>query len=95
MEITHKGNEFIATIDDQQAGLIEYSLVNEHTIILAHTEVNDNFRGQGVGQAILKHIIEYARENDIRLIPLCPFTKAEIDKHPEYHDVLHQKTEKS
>lgn len=91
MKITHKDNQFIATVDDREAGLIEYVPVNETTIILAHTEMNDDFRGQGVGQTILEHIIEHARENNLKLIPLCPFTKAQMDKHPEYHDVLHQR----
>lgn len=90
MNISHINNQFIAHIDQREAGLIEYSTVNENTIILAHTEVGDDFRGQRVGQTILEHIVEYARENNIKLIPLCPFTKAQLDKHPEYHDVLHK-----
>jgi predicted GNAT family acetyltransferase len=32
--------------------------------------------------------VEYARENNIKLIPLCPFSKSVFDKVPEFKDVL-------
>jgi predicted GNAT family acetyltransferase len=32
--------------------------------------------------------VEYARENDIKIVPVCPFVKEIIDETPEYQDVL-------
>ena len=44
--------------------------------------------GLGVGVALVKRGVEDARKNGIRIIPLCPFAKAQIGKHKEWQDVL-------
>ncbi|HHX53256.1 MAG TPA: N-acetyltransferase [Erysipelothrix sp.] len=90
MKVVKTNNQFIAYIDDNKAGLIEVVPISETAITLAHTEVGDDFRGMRVGQTILEYIIDYARDNSIKLMPLCPFTKAQMDKHPEFHDVLYE-----
>lgn len=58
-------------------------------IIVDHTSVGDEFRGQGVGDQLLDAVVEYARENQLKVIPLCPFVKARMAKFPDkYGDVL-------
>ncbi|PSL40066.1 hypothetical protein B0H99_10679 [Planomicrobium soli] len=57
-------------------------------IIVDHTHVADNLRGQGVGEALVKKVIEYAREEKLMIVPLCPFAKKQFQVHPEYQDVL-------
>ena len=57
-------------------------------MILDHTEVDINYRGKGIGNKILNKIVEYVRENDIKIIPLCPFAKSVFDKDKSIGDVL-------
>jgi predicted GNAT family acetyltransferase len=45
-------------------------------------------RGTGAGKELVKAGVEFARENDLTVLPLCPFAKAIIDKTPEFQDVL-------
>lgn len=45
-------------------------------------------RGQKVGEALVKRIVEFAREEGKMIIPLCPFAKGQMERHEEYHDVL-------
>lgn len=66
-----------------------YSVVNPSLIIIDHTEVDDSLKGKGAGLKLLNKTVEYARENNIKIIPLCPFAKSVFDKkHEEYKDVL-------
>ena len=65
-----------------------FSIMNATTIIIDHTGVPDEWRGMGVGKALVERGVLDARERGIRIIPLCPFAKAQIDKHPEWQDVL-------
>ncbi|MEO1039330.1 MAG: GNAT family N-acetyltransferase [Pseudomonadota bacterium] len=65
-----------------------YSVANEHLIIIDHTGVPEEWRGKGVGVALVERGVIDARERGVRIIPLCPFAKAQIDKHPEWQDVL-------
>lgn len=86
----HKGF-FKATIDGKEAGRMTYSWAGENRIIVDHTEVNPDFSGQGVGQKLIENVLAYARENNLKIIPLCPFAKAQFDRHPDWHDVLLKK----
>lgn len=65
-----------------------YSRAGETTIIIDHTDVPDALRGKGVGVRLVERAVQDARANSIRIIPLCPFAKAQIQRHPEWQDVL-------
>jgi uncharacterized protein len=61
-----------------------FSRVNEHLIIIDHTEVPDAFRGQGVGVKLVTRAVEDARAAGTKIIPLCPFASAQFKRHPEW-----------
>lgn len=65
-----------------------YSRAGATRIIIDHTEVPDPFRGQGVGVVLVRTAVEDARREGRKIIPLCPFAKAQLEKHPEWRDVL-------
>jgi len=66
----------------------EYSLV-DHGMILPHTLVPEAFEGKGVASALAKTALGYARERGLKVIPTCPFMSGYIQKHPEWHDIVH------
>lgn len=92
MEIKQSDNgqrgKFVAYIKGEKAGLISYTVTAVGCIALTHTEVDNKFRGQKVGQQILEEIVDYARENNILIMPFCSFTQAMFQQHDEYADVL-------
>ena len=57
-------------------------------MIVDHTEVGEELRGTGAGKRLVRAGVEYARENDLKLRPLCSFAEAIINKTPELQDVL-------
>jgi predicted GNAT family acetyltransferase len=65
-----------------------YSRTNERLIIIDHTEVPAALRGRKVGERMVRQAVEDARRDGVAIIPLCPFAKAQIDRHPEWQDVL-------
>ncbi len=85
---TAKGR-YVATIAgiDTEAELT-YSRVNEKLIIADHTGVPDVFRGRGLGRALVRRLVDDARAQGVKIIPLCPYVKAELLKHPEWNDVF-------
>jgi predicted GNAT family acetyltransferase len=74
-----KIGDYFALIDYQPAG---------KNIVFTHTEVPRIFEGQGVGSKLARHALDYARENGLTVIPLCPFVAAYIRRHPEYQDLV-------
>lgn len=67
-----------------------YSRAGEGLIIIDHTEVPAALRGRKIGERLVRQAIEDARLGGVAIIPLCPFAKAQIDRHPEWQDVLHR-----
>jgi predicted GNAT family acetyltransferase len=65
-----------------------YSRAGEGLIIIDHTEVPAALRGRKVGERLVREAVEDARRDGIAIIPLCPFAKAQIDRRPEWQDVL-------
>lgn len=92
MEIQHINNEskgfFKATEDGKEAGRMTYSKAGESRFIIDHTEVNPEFNGKGVGKKMVLAAVEYARQNQLKILPLCPFAKSVFDKTEEIRDVL-------
>ena len=80
--------EFVATFDGQKAGLMTYSWAGDDKIIIDHTEVEPAYNGKGVGKAMVYKAVEFAKENNLKIIPLCPFAKATFQKNEEIRDVL-------
>ncbi|MGF7162625.1 putative GNAT family acetyltransferase [Rhodoligotrophos appendicifer] len=65
-----------------------YSRAGDGLIIIDHTEVPAALRGRKVGERLVRQAIEDARRDGVDIIPLCPFAKAQIGRHPEWQDVL-------
>jgi predicted GNAT family acetyltransferase len=50
--------------------------------------VPDALRGRALGRALITRLVEDARAEGFKIIPLCPYTNAERRKHPEWADVF-------
>ncbi len=89
-DITLAGSKGSVTASDgtSKAGEMTFSIAGEELIIIDHTEVDKNFRGKNVGQDIVLHMVDYARQNSIKIIPLCPFAKSVFQKQADIRDVL-------
>lgn len=59
------------------------------TLVIAdHTDAPDSMRGMGVAQALAARLIADARAEGFKIIPLCPFVRAQYQRHPEWADVM-------
>jgi len=65
-----------------------YTMPSPDKMIIEHTEVNDELKGQNVGFQLVKTAVEFARADSIKIIPLCPFANSVFKKKPEFADVL-------
>lgn len=75
--------------DEQGTGELRYNIIGSQ-IILEHTEVSPALRGRGVATSLARAALEYARANELTVIPVCPFVIGYLARHPEYHNLLDQ-----
>lgn len=92
MEIKHneteRGGEFVIEENGNRAAEMTYTKTGENKISIDHTFVEHDFRGEGIAKDLVAEGVKYARENNLKIIPLCPYAKTTIEKTPEFQDVL-------
>lgn len=78
---------FFVEIDGSMLAEMTYSLPLPDKMIIEHTEVSDELRGQNVGYQLVHTAVEYARNHNMKIVPLCPFANSVFKKKPEFEDV--------
>ncbi len=81
--------KFVIYENDLYAGEMTFSWAGTEMFIVDHTGVDSIHSGKGFGRKLFFKVVEYAREKGVKVLPLCPFVKAEFDKNPDAADVLH------
>lgn len=71
---------------DGATAVAEYQLSGD-TLILTHTEVPPEHRGQGIANQLARAAFEFARARHLRVRPRCPFMASWLRRHPEYEDL--------
>lgn len=82
-----KGSFYVEENGKRVAEMV-YVWAGEKVFIVEHTEVDASLEGKGVGKQLVHHMVEFARAKQLKVIPLCPFTKAVLDKTPAWQDVV-------
>lgn len=88
MDITIEEKRVVATENGVALGEMTFVRSSDQFYIIDHTGVNDEARGRGVGQKLVAAFVEQARSEGKKIMPLCPFAKAQFDKNLDYADVL-------
>ncbi len=52
--------------------------------ILHHTTVDESYGGQGLGGRLARFAVEGTIDAGLQIVPVCPFIKAWLGRHPEY-----------
>lgn len=78
-------NQFEA-IKDGQTAVAQYQMDGAQMTI-THILVPGAIEGQGVGSALCKFAIESARDEQLTIVPQCPFMAVYFKRHPEHNDV--------
>jgi len=72
---------FVVALADGDAQLF-YAPLGDDMLDLQHTEVPSSGQGQGVGDALVRAALAYAREHKLRVIATCPYVQVWLRRHP-------------
>ena len=79
---------FYVNNDEKIVAEMVYTMPSPDKMIIEHTEVSEELRGQNVGLQLVTTAVEFARAHNIKIIPLCPFANSVFKRKPELVDVL-------
>jgi uncharacterized protein len=81
-------SRFEVRVDGTLAGFAVYD-TDPGTVYFVHTEVFDEYAGQGLAGQLAKAALGMVREAGDKIVPLCPYIRSYVRKHsPEYDDLL-------
>ena len=91
LRIDEKGNGRFYIMDgEEQVAEMEIS-ISGNDLTVYHTEVLPKAEGKGLAKKLLATMVDHARKNALKVIPLCPYVHAQFKRHPEeYADVWNQ-----
>ncbi|WP_110927121.1 GNAT family N-acetyltransferase [Bacillus massiliglaciei] len=88
VDIKQGEGNFYVEEEGEKLAEISYFSSGDGEITVDHTEVSEKLRGQKVGNQLVERLVEYAREENVKVVPICSFAQVQFTKHPEYQDVL-------
>ena len=93
MDIKHvekggRGGFLIRGEDGKRLAEMTYTTAGDSGIIIDHTEVDEELRGQKVGDQLLAEAVKYAREKGLKIYATCPFALAKLKRNKDYADVF-------
>lgn len=86
-EIKKNETNFEVSVDGKKAGLMEYN-IEDDKLIITHTEVDPAFGGKGLGKELVRAGAELARENKLKIVPVCSYAKKVLTENADFQDVL-------
>lgn len=82
-----KGAFFQLNDQGQRIAEISYIWRDEKTIDANHTWVDDSLRGQGTARQLLDVLVNFAREQDLKIIPTCSYVDVMFRREESFVDV--------
>jgi uncharacterized protein len=58
------------------------------TLVFTHTEVDKDSGHSGLGSTLVRAALDDVRSQGRKIVPLCPFVRGWIDRHPDYADLV-------
>ncbi len=84
MDITknEKARRFETVVDGETA-FLRYHMDGD-TMHLLYVEVPPHARGRGIAAELTSGVLAFAEQNALRVVPVCPYISAYLERHPEY-----------
>jgi len=88
MKIDHEENKkkgsFYIDEGGERIAEIQYFHSGEGQITIYHTEVDPKLRGEGIGEDLVDRAVNFAKENDLKIVATCPYARKVIERNPEH-----------
>jgi predicted GNAT family acetyltransferase len=91
MEIKKGNNKFyIGDSEQDMIARITWKNGGNNIIVIDHTIVDPSLRGQGIAADLIRKVVEMAREENLKIVPVCSYAVAKMTRTDEYKDVLYE-----
>ena len=85
-EVKREDKRFVINVDGKEV-YVEYEM-KDSKIDLDHTYTHPDLRGRGLAAQVVRAALEYAKENNFKVIPTCSYVRSFISKNDEYKELV-------
>lgn len=76
--------------DEVKVGKMDIAITNGRLTVF-HTEVDPEFEGRGFAKLLLEKLVSYAKEKELKIVPLCPYVNMQFKRHPAQYEEVWEK----
>ncbi|NLC97257.1 MAG: N-acetyltransferase [Erysipelotrichaceae bacterium] len=87
MEYIKGENRYYVVDGDKEIAEITYSTDGENILIIDHTAVDSNYRGQKIAETLVKLVVDQAIVEGKEIVPLCPYAAKVFSRKVEYQKI--------
>ncbi|HYE84860.1 MAG TPA: GNAT family N-acetyltransferase [Vicinamibacterales bacterium] len=73
-------HEFVLRINGERLGFLEFTRPDTGVMRIEYVEVDPQLRGTGLGRQLVEKAVAFAREHELRVIPICSYARAVIQR---------------
>lgn len=85
----HGEGRYTILVDGQPAGELDFRTVDGRRVFI-HTGIRERFEGQGLAGQLARWVLDEARAEGLKIVPLCPYVASYVDKRPDDQDLIDQ-----
>ncbi len=75
-------------VDGRIVSIADYELTGDKVVLVPHVETDPEMRGRGMGDRLMRGMLDDMHERGLRITPICPFAAAYVRSHPADHNLL-------
>lgn len=75
-------HEFVLRIDGERHGFLEFTRPEVGLLRIEYVEVSPELRGTGLGRQLVEKAVDFAKDSQLRVVPICSYARAVITRDP-------------
>ncbi|MEQ8359984.1 MAG: GNAT family N-acetyltransferase [Cytophagales bacterium] len=78
-------SRFEISDDGEVLGELSYDIPFDDRLVIKHTSVSPEYSGRGFGKKLIKEVVNYAKEKNLEVVPVCSYAAKMKLEHPELY----------
>ena len=75
-------HEFVLRVDGERQGFLEFTRPDTSVMRIEYVEVDPELRGSGLGRQLVEKAVAFAKEANLKVVPICSYARAVIERNP-------------
>jgi len=82
------GSQFVLHVEGERLGSLDYTRPEAGVMQIEYVEVAPELRGSGLGRQLVQAAVDWARDSDLKIVPICGYARAVISRDPQMSALL-------